>query len=62
MDIGAWRAALHGIGKHWIQLGTIADLQCCVNSAVQKSDSRIHKNTFWFQNILFHYGLSQDIE
>ena len=46
----------------WKALDRIADLQCCVNSAAQKSDSRIHKNTFCFQNILFHYGLSQGIE
>ena len=30
-------------------------------SAVQQSDSGIHINTL-FKNILFHYGLSQDIE
>ena len=33
---------------------SVVDLECCVNFAVQKSDSDIY--------ILFHYGLSQDIQ
>ena len=31
-------------------------------SAVQQSDSVRHRETSFFLNILFHYGLSQDIE
>ena len=39
---------------------SIIDLQCVLTSAIQKSDSRIYICILFY--ILFHYGLSQDVE
>ena len=35
---------------------------CLLVTGIQENDSVIHMYTFFFQNILFHYGLSQDSE
>ena len=66
-DREAWYAAVQGVTKSWTWLNTfflkkllywnIADLQCCVNYCYT---SKWFSYTYIY--ILFHYGLSQDIE
>ena len=64
MDVGAWRATVHGVARswntsEWLTLWTllIADLQYCVGFLYTKK---------WFNYaciyILFNYKLLQDIE
>ena len=46
----------------WLSTAHIVDLHCCVISLVQQDDSVTYTHTHILFHILFHYGLSQDIE
>ena len=62
MDREAWRAAVHGVAKSrtWLSDWTepVVDLQCCVNFYHTAKLTQLYT----YMYILFHYGLSQDIE